>query len=179
MSYAVVFRRVEDPVRDNRLLVGVRKYLKSCTRCLGHRPRIRLRIDADRNQFATGSFDVVVILSQPGELLCAGASPEATIEDQYNRGFLSKLRKNYQFAVAVWQCKIWSFIAKLQRRRFSGFTFRNSRRRERRLTRLRTRRNNQQQQSEGSQKRLHNWLESNLWYALLSTPCSANQSCEQ
>jgi hypothetical protein len=44
-----------------------------------------LLVDAYRDQFSTRLFKLVVILSQPGELLRARASPKASVEDEHDR----------------------------------------------------------------------------------------------
>jgi hypothetical protein len=85
MSYAAVLGGVHDSVLGYRFLLGVGENLEFRAGGLGHRPRIGLLIYADGEQLRARLFYLFVVLSQPGELLCAGASPEAAIEDKHDR----------------------------------------------------------------------------------------------
>lgn len=138
MGYAVVFGGVDYSVSGDRLLVAVGEYLKPRAGRLTHRPRERLIVHAHRDQFRARPFDIVVVLSQPGELLCASASPKPAIEYQHNRAALGVFRKNHQLSVAVWKREIRRFVTQFQCSRFSARgRRRNLRRRQWRLTRLR------------------------------------------
>lgn len=85
VCYAVVFGGVNNSVSGDGRLLSVGQYLELGTRRLGHRPGERLIINADGDELGARLFNLVIILSQPGELLCAGASPEAAVEDQHHR----------------------------------------------------------------------------------------------
>lgn len=120
MSYAVVFGGVDDAIGLDRVFIEVRKDLEFRAGGLAHRPGERLFVDADRNQLRSRSFNVVVILSQPGELRSASTSPKAAIEDKDHRAALRVLGKRHELAVAVRKSEIGRLIAKLQGSRFSG-----------------------------------------------------------
>jgi hypothetical protein len=85
MSNTAVFCGVDYSVLSDGLLVRVRKDWEFCAGGLGHRPCIRLLVHAYRDQFSACLFKLVIVLSQPGELLRARASPKASIEDEHYR----------------------------------------------------------------------------------------------
>ena len=113
MSYAAVLGRVHDSVFSDRFLFDVGEDLELGAGGLCHRPRVGLLIDADSDQFPARLFYLVVVLSQPGELLCARASPEASVENKHDGRSLCVLGENHQLAVAVGQREVRSLGANL------------------------------------------------------------------
>src|SRR5258707_14464466 len=98
MSDTVVFGGVDYSVSGDRILVAVGKYLKPCAGGLSHRPREGLIVHAHRDQLRARPFDVVVVLSQPGELLCVSDSAKSAIEYKHNWRPLSVFRKPHELA---------------------------------------------------------------------------------
>src|SRR5712692_1523703 len=163
MGYAIVLGGVEDSIRHDGLLIAVGGYLELCSGGLSHRPRKRLIVDADCHQVRACLFDLVVVLSQPGELLCARASPETPVEYQHHRRPLSVFRQNNKLAVAVWKREVRRLVSELQRQRLSRRTRRGElRRRERRLACLPVSCDRQHEKDNCGEERLHRCVESNL-----------------
>ena len=101
MRYTAVFSRVHDPVLGNGFLFRIGKNLEFRAGGLCHRPGVGLLINADGEKLRACLFYLVVVLSQPGELLCARASPEAPVEDKHDWRSRSVLGQNHELAIAV------------------------------------------------------------------------------
>jgi len=114
MRDTVVFRRVQHSVLIDYLVAHIRQQVEFGPGSLAHRPGVSLIVYANCYQIPACLLNLVIVLSQTGELRRAGRSPVAAIEDQNQRAVRQRLRQRYQLAVAVGQRKRGRFVADLE-----------------------------------------------------------------
>src|SRR5262249_19320993 len=115
VSDTIVLVRIKDPICLYHLMIGVRQELKLCARRLAHRPCELWLVDADSDEVRSGLLDLVIVLSQTGELRGAGRSPVAPVEyDDYRPARRVVLQRD-GLSVGIGQREIRRFVSDLWR----------------------------------------------------------------